>query len=344
MVQKLALITGITGQDGSYLSELLLEKDYTVFGIIRRASTFNTSRIDHIFDKLTIFHGDLTDISSIIITLNSIKNITNGAEGIEIYNLGAQSHVRVSFDMPVYTMMTNSQGVLNLLEAIRTCGLINTCKLYQASTSELFGKVIEIPQSETTPFYPRSPYGVSKLGAYWYIKNYVEAYGLFGCNGILFNHESPRRGETFLTRKVTLGIRDIMHHNKQIIYLGNLDSKRDWSHAKDCVKSMYLMMQEDLPDNYVIGSGENHSIREFIELAFKVVNINILWKGSGIDEEGYDSNTDITHIKIKPIYFRPTEVDTLLSDPTYAKNKLGWTPEYSFEDLVKEMVLSDLNF
>jgi GDPmannose 4,6-dehydratase len=342
MSQKLALITGITGQDGSYLAEFLLEKKYKVFGIIRRASTFNTTRIDHIFDQLTIYHGDMTDSSSLISALTNIKNDTNGAEGIEIYNLAAQSHVRVSFDIPIYTMMVNDLGVLNLLEAIRTCGLINTCKLYQASTSELYGKVIEIPQTELTPFYPRSPYGVSKLGAYWYLKNYKEAYGLFGCNGVLFNHESPRRGETFLTRKVTLGISDIISNKIQTIYLGNLDSRRDWSHAKDCVRSMYMMLQQTEPDNYVIGSGENHSIREFIEIAFKVVNIIIHWRGTGTHEEGYDHETGTVHIKIDPKYFRPTEVDTLLSDPSYARTKLGWTPEYTFEELVTEMVISDL--
>jgi GDPmannose 4,6-dehydratase len=342
MTQKLALITGITGQDGSYLAEFLLDKGYSVFGIIRRASTFNTSRIDHIFNQLTIYHGDMTDSSSLISALTNIKNDTNGAKGIEIYNLAAQSHVRVSFDIPIYTMMVNDLGVLNLLEAIRTCGLISTCKLYQASTSELYGKVIETPQTELTPFYPRSPYGISKLGAYWYIKNYKEAYGLFACNGVLFNHESPRRGETFLTRKVTLGISDIMSGKKNTIYLGNLDSRRDWSHAKDCVRSMYMMLQQDEPDNYVIGSGENHSIREFIEIAFKVVNITIHWRRKDTDEEGYDPVTNKVHIRIDPKYFRPTEVDTLLSNPFYAKTKLGWTPEYTFEELVTEMVVSDL--
>jgi GDPmannose 4,6-dehydratase len=341
--QKLALITGITGQDGSYLAEFLLSKGYRIFGIVRRVSTFNTKRIDHIFNKLKIYHGDLTDIGSLITALQDIKILTDGAEGIEIYNLAAQSHVRVSFDIPIYTDMVNSQGVLNLLEAIRMCNLINTCKLYQASTSELFGKVKEIPQNEHTPFYPRSPYGVSKLCAYWYIQNYKEAYGLFGCNGILFNHESPRRGETFVTRKVTLGIADIVAGRKNIIYLGNLDAQRDWSHAKDCVRSMYLILQQNEPDDYVIGSGETHTIREFIEIAFKVVDITIKWRFHGIHEEGYDAKTNKIHIKINKQYFRPTEVDILLSDPSYAVQKINWLPEYTFEELVEEMVKSDLD-
>lgn len=309
---KTALITGITGQDGSYLSELLLDKGYEVHGIIRRSSSFNTARIDHIFNDLNLHYGDLTDASSIARLLHKIAPD-------EIYNLGAQSHVRVSFDCPEYTADVVGMGALRMLEAIRENGA--RPRYYQASSSEMFGMVQEVPQKETTPFYPRSPYGCAKVFAYWITKNYRESYGLHASNGILFNHEGPRRGETFVTRKITRGIANILAGTQKHLYLGNLEAKRDWGSAKDFVRAMYLMVQHDSPDDYVIATGETHSVREFLDVAFKHVNLN--WED---------------YVKIDPKYFRPTEVDLLVGDPSKAKQMLGWEPEIKFEALIKEMV------
>lgn len=346
---KKALITGINGQDGSYLAELLIEKDYEVHGIIRRSSTFNTGRIEHlymdelIFDlrakrKVILHYGDMTDSTNIIRLIQKIKPN-------EVYNLAAQSHVKVSFDLPEYTAETDGIGTLRLLEAIRICGLESKCKIYQASTSELYGKVMEIPQNEETPFYPRSPYGVAKIYAYWITKNYREAYKMFAVNGILFNHESERRGETFVTRKISLAVARIKKGTQQKLYLGNLDSKRDWGYAKDYVKCMWLMLQNKTPEDFVIATGEQHSVRDFVERAFRVVNINIGWKGEGVEEVGFDKDTNQVLVEIDPKYYRPTEVDTLLGDPSKAKVKLGWNPnETSFEELVEIMVKHDLKF
>lgn len=346
---KKALITGINGQDGSYLAELLIEKDYEVHGIIRRSSTFNTGRIEHlymdelIFDlrakrKVILHYGDMTDSTNIIRLIQKIKPD-------EVYNLAAQSHVKVSFDLPEYTAETDGIGTLRLLEAIRICGLESKCKIYQASTSELYGKVMEIPQNEETPFYPRSPYGVAKIYAYWITKNYREAYKMFAVNGILFNHESERRGETFVTRKISLAVARIKKGTQQKLYLGNLDSKRDWGYAKDYVKCMWLMLQNKTPEDFVIATGEQHSVRDFVERAFRVVNINIAWKGEGVEEVGFDKDTNQVLVEIDPKYYRPTEVDTLLGDPSKAKVKLGWNPnETSFEELVDIMVKHDLKF
>lgn len=334
---KVAFITGITGQDGSYLAELLLEKGYVVYGLVRRSSSFNTGRIDHIFDKLQLHHGDITDTPSLVNVLTDMKK--QNAERYEIYNLGSQTHVKVSFETPQFTGQVNAMGTLNLLEALRMVELPNT-RFYQASTSELYGLVQEIPQKETTPFYPRSPYGVAKLYAFWIVKNYREAYDMFAVNGILFNHESPRRGETFVTRKITRGISDIVHGRKEFITLGNINSKRDWSHAKDCVYAMWLMLNSDKPDDYVIASGEQRTVREFVEIAFAHKNMKITWEGEGIDEVGRDQN-GVVRIKIDPKYFRPTEVESLLGDPSKAKKELGWNPQYTFDELVKEMIDSD---
>ena len=346
---KKALITGINGQDGSYLAELLIEKDYEVHGIIRRSSTFNTGRIEHlymdelIFDlrakrKVILHYGDMTDSTNIIRLIQKIKPD-------EVYNLAAQSHVKVSFDLPEYTAETDGIGTLRLLEAIRICGIESKCKIYQASTSELYGKVMEIPQNEETPFYPRSPYGVAKIYAYWITKNYREAYKMFAVNGILFNHESERRGETFVTRKISLAVARIKKGTQQKLYLGNLDSKRDWGYAKDYVKCMWLMLQNKTPEDFVIATGEQHSVRDFVEKAFMAVNINIGWKGEGVEEVGFDKDTNQVLVEIDPKYYRPTEVDTLLGDPSKAKVKLGWNPnETSFEELVEIMVKHDLKF
>lgn len=333
---KVALITGVTGQDGSYLAEFLLEKGYTVHGIIRRSSSFNTGRIEHIYGNKNFFlhYGDLSDA-------NGIQNLVSKVKPDEIYNLGAQSHVKVSFELPEYTAMVDGIGTLYLLNAMML--LDKKCKFYQASTSELFGKVQEIPQKETTPFYPRSPYAVAKQYAYWTVVNYREAYNLFCVNGILFNHESPRRGPTFVTRKITRAVGKIQKGLQNTLYLGNLDAKRDWGHAKDYVEGMWLMLQRDTPEDYVLATGETHSVREFVEKAFQVVGTTIKWVGTGVDEKGVDANDESrVLVAIDPEYFRPTEVDLLIGDPTKAKTELGWVHRVSFEELVEEMVHSDL--
>ena len=329
---KTALITGITGQDGSYLAELLLEKGYEVHGIIRRASLINTHRIDHIYDQIKLHYGDLTDSTNLVRVIQQVQPD-------EIYNLGAQSHVKVSFEVPEYTGQTDGLGTLRILEAVRLLGMENKSRIYQASTSEMFGKVQEIPQSETTPFYPRSPYGVAKVYGYWIVKNYRESYGLHASSGILFNHESPRRGETFVTRKITRGLSSISTGRQDILYLGNLNAKRDWGHAKDFVEAMWLMLQQDEPDDYVIATGEQYSVREFVEKAAPYFGMSIAWEGEGIDEVGIDKLTKRTVIKVSPKYFRPAEVETLLGDATKAKQKLGWEPKISFEQLVEDMCI-----
>ena len=346
---KTALITGITGQDGSYLAEFLLNKGYEVHGILRRSSSFNTGRIEHLYmDDLVedmhksrnfqLHYGDLTDSTNIIALIQKIQPD-------EIYNLAAQSHVKVSFETPEYTAQVDALGTLRILEAVRLLGLENKTKIYQASTSELYGLVQEVPQSETTPFYPRSPYGVAKLYGFWITKNYREAYDIFASNGILFNHESPRRGETFVTRKITLAAARIKLGVQKKLYLGNLNAKRDWGHAKDYVECMWLILQNDQPDDFVIATGEMHTVREFCDLAFKEVGIELKWEGEGIDEKGIDIDSGRVLIEVDPQYFRPTEVDQLLGDPTKAIEKLGWNPTQTpFEALVKEMVQEDLKF
>lgn len=341
--KKVALITGITGQDGSYLAEFLLEKGYNVHGIIRRASTFNTHRIEHLYadpqahreGKMKLHYGDMTDSSSLVKIISEIRPI-------EIYNLAAQSHVKVSFDLSEYTAEVDAVGTLRLLDAIRTCGLEKQVKFYQASTSELYGKVLETPQTEKTPFYPRSPYACAKLYAYWIVTNYREAYDMFACNGILFNHESPRRGENFVTRKITRSVAKIHLNQIQYLELGNLDSKRDWGHARDYVEAMWLMLQQPKPQDYVIATGETHSVREFLELAFKHIGTEIEWKGTGVEEVGVEKGTDIVRVRVNPKYFRPTEVDFLLGDATKAKTELGWKPKVTLLELVKDMMESDL--
>lgn len=337
---KKALITGITGQDGSYLAELLLEKGYEVHGIIRRASTFNTERIDHLYRdphlkdaKLFLHYGDLSDSSNISRLLEKIQPD-------EIYHLGAQSHVRVSFDMPEYTGDVTGLGTLRILDAIRETGL--KTKFYQASSSEMFGLVQEVPQKETTPFYPRSPYGCAKVYAYWITKNYRESYGLFACNGILFNHESPRRGETFVTRKITRGLARIAQGLDEKLYLGNLEAKRDWGYAKDYVEGMWRMLQQETPDDFVLATNEVHTVREFIEETCKHLGIDIEWQGSGVDEKGIDKKTGKTIVEIDPKYFRPAEVDLLIGDNTKAKELLGWEPTTKFAELVKLMAEADM--
>ena len=341
--RKKALITGITGQDGSYLAEILLGKGYEVHGIKRRSSSFNTERIDHIFQdphekkpRLILYYGDMTDATNLIYIIQKVQPD-------EIYNLAAQSHVQVSFETPEYTANADALGTLRLLEAIRLLGLEKKTKFYQASTSELFGIVQEIPQKETTPFFPRSPYGVAKLYAYWITVNYREAYGIFACNGILFNHASPRRGETFVTRKITRAAARISLKLQDKLYLGNFNAKRDWGHAKDFVESMYLMLQQPEPDDYVIATGEQHSVREFCELAFREVGIDLEWQGKGIDEKGVDRKTGEILIEVDSRYFRPSEVESLLGNSNKAKEKLGWQLKISFKELVKEMMLFDLN-
>lgn len=329
-MNKKALITGITGQDGSYLAELLLEKGYEVHGIIRRSSLINTKRIDHIFDRLNLHYGDLVDS-------NSILSIIQKVAPDEIYNLGAQSHVKVSFEIPEYTTQTDALGTLRILEAIRALKLQDKTKIYQASTSEMYGLVQEVPQKETTPFHPRSPYGCAKVYAYWITRNYREAYNFYTCTGILFNHESPRRGDTFVTKKITNAFRKIVKGQQDCLFLGNLNAKRDWGHAKDFVEAMWMMLQQPEPDDYVIATGEQHSVREFVEKVAKFHGIDIVWKQSGIDEVGVDNKTNKVLVKIDPKYFRPSEVESLLGDATKAKNKLGWTPKISFNDLVEEM-------
>ena len=329
---KVALITGITGQDGSYLAELLLDKGYEVHGIVRRSSLINTHRIDHIYEKLNLHYGDLTDSTNLVRVIQMVKPD-------EIYNLGAQSHVKVSFEMPEYTGMVDGLGTLRVLEAVRLLGMEDKVRIYQASTSELYGKVQEVPQKETTPFYPRSPYGVAKLYGYWIIKNYREAYGMHCSSGILFNHESPRRGETFVTRKITRGLSQISCGLQDCLYLGNLDAKRDWGHAKDYVEAMWLMLQQDEPDDYVIATGKQYSVREFVEKAAPFFGFKIEWMGEGEEEVGFDWNTRRPVIKVHPRYFRPTEVESLLGDPTKAKEKLGWEPKITFDQLVEDMCI-----
>ena len=331
---KTALITGITGQDGSYLAELLLEKGYEVHGIVRRSSLINTHRIDHIYDNpnLTLHYGDLTDATNII-------GVIKKTEPDEIYNLGAQSHVKVSFETPEYTGNVDGLGTLRVLEAVRLLGMEDKVRIYQASTSELYGKVQETPQTETTPFYPRSPYGVAKLYGFWIVKNYRESYGMHASSGILFNHESPRRGETFVTRKITRGLSRISVGLQDCLYLGNLDAKRDWGHAKDYARAMWLMLQQDEPDDYVIATGEQYTVREFVDRASNYFGMKIEWMGEGMDEVGYDWNTKRPVVKVSDKYFRPAEVESLLGDATKAKEKLGWEPEISFKELIEDMVL-----
>lgn len=335
---KKALITGITGQDGSYLAELLLEKGYEVHGLVRRSSISNTGRIDGLLAKnlITLHDGDLSDSSSII-------RVTNLIKPDEIYNLAAQSHVQVSFDVPEYSGDIDALGVLRILEAVRICGLTKTCRIYQASTSELYGKVEEVPQTENTPFHPYSPYAVAKQYGYWIVKEYREAYGMYAANGILFNHESERRGENFVTRKITLAAARIRCGLQERLELGNLDSKRDWGYARDYVECMWLMLQQEKPEDFVIATGEQHTVRDFTERAFKAAGIDIRWEGRGIDEKGYDAKTNKELVRVNPAWFRPTDVDNLLGDPTKAKSVLGWNPrKTSYEDLIKIMVSHDL--
>lgn len=338
---KVALITGITGQDGSYLSELLLEKDYVVYGIIRRSSSLNTGRIDHIFDRLRLRYGDLVDPVALTNILAEIKNSHLEMEWLEVYNLAAQSHVKVSFELPEYTGQVDALGTLRLLEAIRSTGLTEKVRFYQASTSELFGKVQTVPQNEETPFYPRSPYGVAKLYAYWIVKNFRESYGMFASNGILFNHESPRRGHNFVTRKVTMGLGKILRGETDRLVMGNLDALRDWGHAKDYVKAMWMMMQHPEAGDWVVSTGEMHSVREFIELCFARKGFVIQWKGEGTKEIGYDRETGRELVFVDEKYFRPAEVEQLLGDSSKIRHEIGWIPEISFEQLVEEMVTSD---
>ncbi len=342
MTRKKALITGITGQDGAYLAELLLEKGYEVHGIKRRASSFNTARIDHLYEdphqpgkRFHLHYGDMTDSTNLI-------RIMQDVQPDEVYNLAAQSHVQVSFDTPEYTANADAIGTLRLLEAIRILKLENTTRFYQASTSELYGLVQETPQRETTPFYPRSPYAAAKLYAYWITVNYREAYGMHTSNGILFNHESPLRGETFVTRKITRAVAHIHQGTQEKLYLGNIDAQRDWGHARDYVEGMWRMLQQDKGDDYVLATGQTQTVRKFIELAFAEVGTTLEWQGSGVDEKGICAKSGKTLIEIDPRYFRPTEVDLLLGDATKAKEKLGWTATTSFEQLVKEMVQADL--
>jgi GDPmannose 4,6-dehydratase len=338
---KVALITGITGQDGSYLAELLLEKEYIVYGMIRRMSTINTTRIDHILNKLYLRYGDVSDTSNIVGILSEIKNKNPNMERLEVYNLAAQSHVKISFEMPEFTANTDALGVLRILEAIRICELNDITRFYQAGTSEMYGLIQSKPQNELTPFYPRSPYGVAKLFGYWITKNYREAYNMYACTGILFNHESPRRGENFVTRKITIGLGKILRGEMEYLTLGNINSLRDWGHARDYVKAMWLMLQQNNPDDYVIATGEEYSVRTFVEKCFEKKGFNIVWEGEGMNEIGIDKNTNKVLIKISPKYFRPSEVDELLGDPTKAKQKLGWKLETSFEDLINEMIKHD---
>jgi GDPmannose 4,6-dehydratase len=340
--KKVALITGITGQDGSYLAEFLISKGYFVHGLKRRSSSFNTSRIDHLYQdpheenkNLILHYGDMTDSSGLIRLIQQIQPD-------EIYNLAAQSHVKVSFETPEYTANADGLGTLRILEAIRILGLEKKTKFYQASTSEMFGRVQEIPQTEKTPFYPVSPYGSAKLYAHWITKNYRESYGIFACSGILFNHESPVRGETFVTRKITRAVAQIHHGLTDILYIGNIDAERDWGHAKDYIEGMWLMMQQDKPDDYILATNKKMSVRRFIELAFKEINIDIAWEGQGVNERGYNKLTGEIIVKIDSQYFRPNEVDLLLGDYTKAKLELGWEPKYKVEELISEMVKSDI--
>lgn len=330
---KIALITGITGQDGSYLAEFLLEKGYEVHGIIRRSSLINTHRINHIYDKINLHYGDLTDATNLVRVIQLVKPD-------EIYNLGAQSHVKVSFETPEYTGQVDALGTLRVLEAVRLLGMEKKVRIYQASTSELFGLVQEIPQRETTPFYPRSPYGCAKIYGYWITKNYRESYGMYACTGILFNHESPRRGETFVTRKITRGLSRISIGEQDVLELGNLHAKRDWGHARDFVEAMWMMLQQEQPDDFVIATGVQYSVREFVEEAAPYFGMNIVWQGKGLNEVGIDKGTGRTVIKVNPKYFRPAEVETLLGDATKAKEVLGWEPKISFKQLVEDMCIN----
>ena len=345
---KVAFITGITGQDGSYLTEFLLEKGYHIWGMIRRSSTINTKRIDHIYKQynnksLFLRYGDLSDMACMQNILIEIQNKYNDElEILEVYNLGAMSHVAVSFDTPNYTGIVDGMGTLYLLESIRNLGLKDKVKFYQASTSELYGKVQEIPQNEKTPFYPRSPYAVAKLYGYWITKNYRESYGMFACNGILFNHESCRRGETFVTRKITIGIGKIIRGEMKTLTMGNIDAERDWGHAKDYVRGMWMMLQADKPDDYVIASEQKRSVREFIELVCSYSGIEIEWRGSGLEEKGYNKTTNTEIINISEHYYRPAEVDLLIGDASKIKKELGWEPHITFNELVKEMVSNDI--
>lgn len=346
---NVALITGITGQDGSYLAELLLSKDYEVHGIIRRSSSFNTGRIEHLYSdphnqpKIHLHYGDLTDSSALVSIIAKVRPT-------EIYNLAAQSHVKVSFSLAEYTGEVDALGTLRLLDAIRTCGLEKHTKFYQASTSELYGKAVETPQSEATPFYPRSPYGVAKLYAYWIVVNYREAYGMFCCNGILFNHESPRRGRTFVTRKISRAVADIHLGHQDCLFLGSIDTRRDWGHARDYVEGMWMMLQQDHPEDFVLATNECHSVRAFVELAFEIVGVKLRylsratcrWDGHGPDERGIDVNTGRVLVRVDPQYYRPTEVDLLLGDSSKARNVLGWKSNTSISEIVKEMVLADI--
>nr|AEP25619.1 GDP-D-mannose 4,6-dehydratase [Ganoderma lucidum]AEP25622.1 GDP-D-mannose 4,6-dehydratase [Ganoderma lucidum] len=340
--RKVALISGITGQDGSYLAELLLEKGYDVHGIIRRSSSFNTNRLNDLYvdlheraTKFKLHYGDLTDSTNLVYIIANVRPT-------EVYNLGAQSHVKVSFEMAEYTGDVDALGTLRLLDAIRTCGFEKVVRFYQASTSELYGKVVETPQSENTPFYPRSPYGVAKLYGFWMTVNYREAYGMYACNGILFNHESPRRGRTFVTRKITRAVADIHLGKQQCLYLGNLDAKRDWGHAKDYVEGMWRMLQQESPEDFVLATGETHPVREFVEKSFAVLGYKIKWRGTGVGEEGFDEKSGRVLVKVDEKYFRPAEVDLLLGDPTKAEKLLGWKRKVDFDSLVKEMVSEDL--
>ena len=342
MIRKRALVTGITGQDGAYLAELLLEKGYEVHGIKRRSSSFNTDRVDHLYEdphesdgRFTLHYGDLTDATNLI-------RIVQQVLPDEIYNLGAQSHVAVSFETPEYTANADATGTLRLLEAIRILGLTHKTRFYQAATSEMFGKVAETPQRESTPFHPRSPYGVAKLYAYWITVNYREAYGMYACNGILFNHESPLRGETFVTRKITRGLARILVGLESCLFLGNLDARRDWGHARDFVRAQWLMLQQEQARDFVIATGEQHSVREFVEAAGRELGMRIVWSGSGADEKGIDAKSGRTVVRIDPRYLRPAEVDTLLGDASLARTQLGWQPEASFAQLVAEMARNDL--
>ena len=339
---KVGFITGITGQDGSYLAELLLEKKYIVHGLIRRSSNINTQRIEHIFSNsnLKLHYGDLTDGASLYKILNDIKNLYPQMERLEIYNLAAQSHVKVSFETPEYTATVDALGTLKILESVRVLNMDKTCKIYQASTSEMFGLVQEIPQKETTPFYPRSPYGVAKLYAYWITKNYRESYGMFACSGILFNHESPRRGFNFVTKKIVDGLESISAGRQECLYMGNLNALRDWGHAKDYVKAMWLMLQQDTPQDFVIATGKQYSVKDFIEKCAPYFYLNIRWEGEGLDEVGINVNTGKVIIRVDPKYFRPAEVETLLGDPSKAKSVLGWEPEYTFDALVEDMCIN----
>jgi len=340
--RKVALISGITGQDGSYLTELLLEKGYKVHGIIRRSSSFNTGRLHHLYEdqhehpsKFKLHYGDLSDSTNLVYIIAQVQPT-------EVYNLGAQSHVKVSFEMAEYTGDVDGLGTLRLLDAIRTCGLEKHIKFYQASTSELYGKVVETPQSETTPFYPRSPYGCAKLYAYWIVVNYREAYGMYACNGILFNHESPRRGRTFVTRKITRAAAEISLGKQACLYLGNIDARRDWGHARDYVEGMWMMLQQPTPEDFVLATGETHPVREFVNKSFEAVGITLRWEGSGIEEQGIDVKTDKAIVKVDPKYFRPAEVDLLLGNPAKAERLLGWKRRVDFDSLVQEMVEADL--